>query len=740
MVTYLKELVSPLFCLHLFTILILLLFSSQIKAQPELWDYLDPFYYNGRTITGSGNELLIGKNMGGALSFNKETTQVEYYKRYYTGLVSNIISKVEVDNLGNKWFACSNVSTNNELTGICKFDGTNWTVYDSSNSPVPHEDLKYFHVDNSEVLWVGTREKGLLKLDGNAWTIYDTLNSSIPTNRIKTIASDSEGNIWFAGNVTPVKDILVKYDGLIWTTFDPDTNQIPFFYIRDILIDDNNTKWLYTTSQLIKYNDTTFNFYYPQFSGILMRHVGGMDIDTEGNLYFANIDTGVVIFDKNENWSVFNISDTADFNMTFGIYIDDENIKWLLTYKGLTKWDNTLIKHYPLSNAPVLDGIVVDTYKDEEGISYFASGGLTIYDGANWQRYDYSNSPLPMSFITSLDMDDENQLWMTTNEGLVKLQENNWTIYDTLNSNIPTHSFREVKVDNNNVKWFASANGIVKIENEQMTIYDENNAPLDGDNIYTIAFDEFNNKWFGGETCGLVKFDGNNWTVYKENSSGLYRNLIEDITFDKYGILWLTTGQAIQAFDGTHWNTFFPTSYGLPNDACNALQGDPYGNVWASLYFNGFAKIDSARNWTIYNNQNSGLLGTNQIVHRIKIDEDGYKWFCTNDGGVSIYKGDIVLNVTGDENEIPLTFRLEQNYPNPFNPTTTIKFALPVDSKVKISVYNTVGQLVETLVDKEMASGYHEVNFNASRLASGVYLYQLQAGDFISVKKMILLK
>jgi hypothetical protein len=100
------------------------------------------------------------------------------------------------------------------------------------------------------------------------------------------------------------------------------------------------------------------------------------------------------------------------------------------------------------------------------------------------------------------------------------------------------------------------------------------------------------------------------------------------------------------------------------------------------------------------------------------------------------------LTVTGvlDEISNPIEFKLEQNYPNPFNPTTTIKFALPVDSRVKINVYNSLGQLVETLVDKEMESGYHEVNFNASRFSSGVYLYQLQAGEYISVKKMLLLK
>lgn len=103
-------------------------------------------------------------------------------------------------------------------------------------------------------------------------------------------------------------------------------------------------------------------------------------------------------------------------------------------------------------------------------------------------------------------------------------------------------------------------------------------------------------------------------------------------------------------------------------------------------------------------------------------------------------KYDTTVGVEKVEEEIPQSFTLYQNYPNPFNPTTTIKFALPVNSRVKINVYNSLGQLVETLVDKEMESGYHEVNFNASQLASGVYLYQLQTGSYISTKKMLLLK
>jgi len=103
-------------------------------------------------------------------------------------------------------------------------------------------------------------------------------------------------------------------------------------------------------------------------------------------------------------------------------------------------------------------------------------------------------------------------------------------------------------------------------------------------------------------------------------------------------------------------------------------------------------------------------------------------------------KYDTTVGAEEIANEQPERFTLYQNYPNPFNPSTTIKYALPVESRVRINIYNTLGQLVVMLVDKEMESGYHEVNFDASPMSSGVYLYKLQAGEYVSVKKMLLIK
>jgi hypothetical protein len=88
----------------------------------------------------------------------------------------------------------------------------------------------------------------------------------------------------------------------------------------------------------------------------------------------------------------------------------------------------------------------------------------------------------------------------------------------------------------------------------------------------------------------------------------------------------------------------------------------------------------------------------------------------------------------------PVEFSLSQNYPNPFNPTTTISYSIPTDNFVSLKVYNVLGNEVATLVNGQITSGAHNINFNASNLASGVYYYTIKTGNFTSTKKLMLLK
>jgi len=103
--------------------------------------------------------------------------------------------------------------------------------------------------------------------------------------------------------------------------------------------------------------------------------------------------------------------------------------------------------------------------------------------------------------------------------------------------------------------------------------------------------------------------------------------------------------------------------------------------------------------------------------------------------GTFSYSDEVNVDVSG-----PLQFELAQNYPNPFNPSTSIKFSIPQSSNVTLKIFNTLGQELITLIDQNMESGTHSINFDASKLNSGVYFYRLDAGSFSEVKKMTLVK
>jgi len=120
-----------------------------------------------------------------------------------------------------------------------------------------------------------------------------------------------------------------------------------------------------------------------------------------------------------------------------------------------------------------------------------------------------------------------------------------------------------------------------------------------------------------------------------------------------------------------------------------------------------------------------------------------------DDGSICLDDFRAHFTSTGTEeavNVLPDEFKLFQNYPNPFNPATSIKYALPFESYVKIVVYNTVGEKERELVNSVQNAGYHEINFNADSLSSGIYFYSISAisldgkKNFRSVKKMLLMK
>lgn len=150
----------------------------------------------------------------------------------------------------------------------------------------------------------------------------------------------------------------------------------------------------------------------------------------------------------------------------------------------------------------------------------------------------------------------------------------------------------------------------------------------------------------------------------------------------------------------------------------------------SDIYFS----IDWGSSWENLSNYSEVSNFSSVVVGK----EDMYA--ATSGSGVLRKPVSIKTSVKVISKNIPDGFYLSQNYPNPFNPSTIIKYQLPVNSMVNLTVYNLLGQEVATLVNQQQAPGNYEVKFDAGNFASGIYLYKITAGSYTATKKLLLLK
>ena len=182
---------------------------------------------------------------------------------------------------------------------------------------------------------------------------------------------------------------------------------------------------------------------------------------------------------------------------------------------------------------------------------------------------------------------------------------------------------------------------------------------------------------------------------------------------------------------GNTWNNAVSNFQYILSDFCftgNNVIWAPGANQTESFIFN---STDGGNTWT---NFSTGTKSWNSMFFS---DADN-GWVVSNQGDIMKYNS----TSTGVKNNSngPNSFVLHQNFPNPFNPNTAIKFAISEKSQVNLSVFNLLGKKVAVLVDGNKNAGEYQVDFNAGNLPSGVYLYKLQAGNFSSSYKMIILK
>ena len=321
------------------------------------------------------------------------------------------------------------------------------------------------------------------------------------------------------------------------------------------------------------------------------------------------------------------------------------------------------------------------------------------------------------------------------------------------------------------------------------------------DNMYiggtfqgTLTFSDTSIYSIGWHDIFIAKFDDQGNFLWARQEGDVYSDIGLDVAADQYG------NSAITGYFSGSITVGDTTLTARGNEDIFIIKYDPDGNVlWArsaggnlSMALdeaNGIS-ADSEGNFYIAGHfEGSALFGDTTLISSgytdivcAKYDSDGHCLWAAKVGGTDEEWGeDIALNNQGDiflagwyastitfgdttitsmdrtdvcifklsESEIssvyensnlPKQIKLQQNYPNPFNPTTTIEFDLPKTSEVTLKIFNILGEEVVTLVSDRLSTGSYSYDWDASNLASGVYLYRLQAGDYVETRKMVLMR
>lgn len=206
-------------------------------------------------------------------------------------LPNRFITDIAIDKNGKKWFATLD-------SGLVSFDGTNWQRYTRENSDLASNHLQQLITDSSDALWCTYAfDLGITKFDGTNWTHFTSANSDLPENKIMDLAVDTTGAIWLA----TITRGFVRFDGVTWNVYNGANSGLPHPHINCLTCDKQGNVWLgmYRSCGLVKFDGTKCTSFSTENSGISTDCVMDIAVDhTTGNIWMANLDAGLSVYNE----------------------------------------------------------------------------------------------------------------------------------------------------------------------------------------------------------------------------------------------------------------------------------------------------------------------------------------------------------------------------------------------------------------------------------------------------------
>ena len=475
------------------------------------------------------------------------------------------------------------------------------------------------------------------------------------------------------------------------------------------------------------------NTWTKQFSGS-----GSGEVDIY-SIYFVNEHLGFAVGYKN-NWSAgyvilkttnsgrnWSIQNSTDYRQPlYSVFFTDELHGWALGLDGIYQTtDSGEVWSLLNSNFPGNSVFFLD-----QNIGFIA--GQKIY-----KTYDGGKNWIEKSRIggNSVYFSNPDTGWVVGENGSIQKSCNGGETWVAKPSNT-NESLKCIKFFDSNIGMCVGTSGTILLSTDCGETWVTKNC-ISADELSSITFTSSGMAWVCGSDGTIVssKDFGDKWTIF-DNATN---NDLNTINFTNNNSGWVggengtilkyyedsSTPVELTSFNASkntnsvilNWETATET-----NNKGFEIQKKTAAEFSTIGFVDGQGTSTNVKNYKYMDYE----IQPGQVYYRIKqIDFDGnYS-----------YSNEVTLMI-----DYPVMFELNQNYPNPFNPTTKISFNIPYESNVKLVIYNLLGEKVKQLLDNNFKAGTYEINFDASDLSSGVYLYRIEAGTYTDTKKMILMR
>jgi photosystem II stability/assembly factor-like uncharacterized protein len=596
---------------------------------------------------------------------------------------------------------------------------------------------------------------GTVKLTTNAGVTWTNANTSLTIGSTFYGINYSNGTIYLSGTVSPASapnPVYISTNlGTSWDTLNVNQNQIvrASFYSIDV----KDTVTLFAgqygqinsligttiTSHTTNYKTGMINDIWANGSGKIVTAGGGSQVGSTFDQMMYSTDAG-------NTFQIGTMTPTSSSIMR-SLKMVNDNIGYAAgDYAAVYKTTDSGVNWFKLTTpAPSTHGLRIDFIDANTGW-VFSFTGIT---GASqmWKTTDGGSSWTTQSFSTSIADDNKirTSCMVNADYGWVLTNKYPWKTTDGGETWIQQHYQNGYTANGYRIQMFDTLKGYITTSSGGR-IHRTTNGGTSWDSLYSCSYAAL---WSGmvwkDFNVGMVCGHNNTWLTTDAGATWDYQ-LLGGVTY--YNLFCTVTDVTTFYVVGGGGDIHIWSDFVVPVELTSITASVMESNVtllWKTSTevnnkgfdierksFDGEFKTigfvegnGTTTNITSYSFTDKDVANGNYNYRLHQMDYDGTSKYYN-------VPEDIIVNVS--------QFALAQNYPNPFNPATKIKYSIPEEGIVKLNVFNMLGQQVYTLVNQQMKAGTYEVDFNASSFASGVYLYRLEIGKLVSIKKLIVLK